>query len=525
MPDLERKTQILLKFVQSEPNYVKALETLTRGGLVTLDQVKVLAELSQKIARTSLENLIGPPRRTPPALRAVPVKLASKTGRPQNAYLPTPEGAEVLRSLFPDARQRAYQVHDPIDISALYCMMEVYTAACQHGLQAAVEKVLPYGDGLANIRADIWVQSAAGPGWIFEIEQQLTRNNLPRVIEKLLHLRGLFTSAQGAECSPQVRILFNLPAEDSERTLTTWRDALGSVIQQVGVLPYQLYWQPVQDFLQNPEWPTLERFQLLEPSQPAAEPENPAEQAQEQPQSDMSEPQLRMLELATPPDIDLKELKIILMALDITYQEEFSALVGCNNQRQRSQNFFSLMILIYDASHYTGSDTLEYAAFPLKSLRLLFRYLNAHQNRELFEQLRQAMPNLQYQASVGIIGFRNALTKFFWDIFLRWHGLARGGPLKVVVQVPDFQDRRSEFYVMVRIENHNMVGYDRYYEYTHSRKFTAETALAWVLEALFLYAYELGLSDKPRSRLRQPVSHKTAKNKNTEVENGSLNDD
>ncbi|MEW5869855.1 MAG: hypothetical protein AB1894_11310 [Chloroflexota bacterium] len=525
MSDLERKTQALLKFVQSEPNYVKVLETLTRGGLVTLDQVKVLTGLSLKIARTSLENLIGPPRRIPSALRSAPVKLASKTGRPQNAYLPTPEGAEVLRSLFPDARQRAYQVHDPIDISALYCMMEVYTAACQAGLQAEIEKVLPYGAGLANIRADIWVQSTASPGWIFEIEQQLPRNNLPRVVEKLLHLRGLFTSAPGAGCSPQVRILFNLPAEENDHTLTAWCDALASVTQQIGELPYQLYWQPLQDFLQAPEWNTLKRFRPLEPSQPPARPEPRAEQAQEPPKPEATEPKLRMLELATPPDVDLQELKIVLMALDITYQEEFSALVQTSEPRQRSQNFFSLMTLIYTASHYKGSDTLEYAVFPLKSLRLLFRYLNAHQNLELFEQLRQAMPNLQYQASVGIIGFRNALTKFFWDIFLRWHGLARGGPLKVVVQVPDFQDRRSEFYVMVRIENHNMVGYDRHYEYTHSRKFTAETALAWVLEALFLYAYELGLNDKPGSRPRQPVSRKTAKNKNTEVENGSLNDD
>ena len=522
MPDLERKTQALLQFVQSETNFVKVIETLTVGGLVTLEQVKLLSGLSLKIARTSLEALSSPPRRIPPALRATPVKLASKTGRPQNAYQPTSEGMEMLRYLFPDAPRRAYQVHDPIDISALYCMMEVYTAAYRGGLQAAVEKVLPYGDGLANIRADVWVQGAEKPGWIFEIEQQLSRNNLPRVIEKLLHLRGLFTSAQGAALSPQVRILFNLPAEDGERTLLAWQDALASVTQQMGTLPYQLYWQPVQDFLQAPEWGTLEHFILLQPSQPPAAPEPPPD-TEPSPEAAEPEPALRMLNPFASPNVDLQELKIVLMALDVTYQQEFSTLVTSGDQRQRSQNFFSLMMLIYSASHYKGSDTLEYAAFPINSLRLLYRYLNAHQNQGLFEQLRQAMPNLQYQASVGIIGFRNALTKVFWDIFLRWHGLARGGPLKAVVQVPDFQDRRSEFYVWVNIDNHQMVGYESLFGSYYDRIADARNALAWVLEALFLYAYELGLSDKPG--LGGRFSRKNSKNKNSEVQDGLLSDD
>jgi len=503
MPDPERKIQRLMEIIQADENKSKVLETLTIGGLVTLDQVMALTGLSEKIVRTCLESLSKASRHIPSSLRVTPVKLAGKTGRPQNAYLPTPEGAQVIRWLYSEAPDHSYLVHDPIDVTALYCMMEIYIAAKRNNLQAYVEKVLPYGERNAHIRADVLVQPASGPGLIFEIEQQLSRNNLPRVVEKLLHLRSLFTSAQSAAFSPEVRILFNVSPDEEDATIQAWQDALNNVSRQFGVLPFELNWMPILDFLAAPDWRTTDSFYVLEPeckqdpTPTAIHP--PTEESREE---DGSGFQFRLPEVLKRPELDIRELHAVMQAVDMVYQEQVEAMTRAQNQRARCNYFFSLVISIYEASYYPGSDTTEYAGFPQRSLYLLHKYLNAHQNRPLFDQLRAAMPYLQYQASAGIIGFRNALTKIYWDIFLRWHNLARGGPLQVVIQVPDFQDRRSEFYVQIHITNNRMVDppyqiveKDRYSMTYRDRR--AEEALAWVLEALYLYAYELGLTDKP----------------------------
>lgn len=513
----EFKTDSLLNHVQSQANHVEVLETLTICGLVTADQAHALTGLSRKVIRIVLDDLTQSTRRIPPALRVIPVKLSSTAGRPLNAYLPTPQGADILRSLFQDAPMRAYQVHDPIDVTALCCMMEVYTAARKQDLLACVEKKLPYGSDLANVRTDVLVMPNTGKpdsvAMLFEIEQQLTRNNLPRVIEKLMHLRGLFSSDQGSAYSSDVRVLFKLPAEDGGDTLRAWKDALASVMQQVGELPFALYWKSFSDFLDAPEWDGVSTFQHLEPSVlPAPQETAPDDEIRQPDEPDLD---LNLNTLFHPPAVDLGEMNIVLHALDTVYREQFAALSATEDPRRRSQHFFSLMSLIYSASHYPGSDTLEYAALPYRSLMLLQRYLHAHQNKALLEQLRQAMPGLRQQASAGIIGFRNALTKLIWDIFLRYHGFSRGGALRVVIQVPDFQDRRSEFYTQVRIANDLMVDLD-HLQSTRQRMRETEQALAWVVESLYHYADVLGLSDK--ASFWSSSAPKTSAGKNREVE-------
>jgi hypothetical protein len=97
--------------------------------------------------------------------------------------------------------------------------------------------------------------------------------------------------------------------------------------------------------------------------------------------------------------------------------------------------------------------------------------------------------------------FRDQLTHFYWDIFLRHFNFGRGGPLKVKVEVPSFDSSRSEIYPVASINEWEMLrgeeGYVPIGEPAH-----AEKALTWVLEAMHLYAFDLGLMREKGGRER-----------------------
>ena len=103
MNTLERNKHLeLLHEVQtSDPHLLELLPLLGIGGLLTVDQAQSLSGLSAKVVRGALERFAKPPRRLPPGLWSTQVKLAARTGRPQHAYLLTPEGAEVVHELCP----------------------------------------------------------------------------------------------------------------------------------------------------------------------------------------------------------------------------------------------------------------------------------------------------------------------------------------------------------------------------------------------------------------------------------------
>jgi hypothetical protein len=125
-------------------------------------------------------------------------------------------------------------------------------------------------------------------------------------------------------------------------------------------------------------------------------------------------------------------------------------------------------------------------------MMLLYRFLHMHQNKQLLEQLQVGCKRVQQSQRQALNLFRDQLTRFYWDIFLRYFNFGRGGPLRVRVEVPSFDSSRSEIYPVASISDWEMLrgeeGYVPSGEPAH-----AEEALSWVLEAMHLYAFDLRL--------------------------------
>jgi len=163
--------------------------------------------------------------------------------------------------------------------------------------------------------------------------------------------------------------------------------------------------------------------------------------------------------------------------------------------------FFQMMEVIYDGSHYKGGPVERESAYPATSIMLLYRFLHMHQNKPLLEQLQAGYKKVLFSQRQALPFFRDNLTRFYWDVFLRYFNFGRGGPLKVKVEVPSFDSSRSEIYPVVTISDWEMLrgeeGYVPIGEPDH-----AEKALTWVLEAMHLYAFDLGLAGEKRGRER-----------------------
>jgi len=231
--------------------------------------------------------------------------------------------------------------------------------------------------------------------------------------------------------------------------------------------------------MQNPEWESVNSFQPLEPAV-MFQPELP------------SAKESSINQVATIPNfsrrmpVELSELNMVMGIME----SEIGKLEG--EVKENRYQFFQMMEVIYDGSHYKGGPVERESAYPATSMMLLYRFLHMHQNKQLLEQLQSGYRRVQQSQRQALNIFRDNLTRFYWDIFLRYFNFGRGGPLKVKVEVPSFESSRSEIYPVASITDWEMLrgeeGYVPSGEPAH-----AEKALTWVLEAMHLYAFDLGL--------------------------------
>jgi hypothetical protein len=372
------------------------------------------------------------------------------------------------------------KLDDPVEAAHALMEMQVFIAAYQQGRKVELEKVLPFA-GLRNIRADVLCEGKI----LFEMEQQARLNDVPRISDKLERLALFFNSPAGSDIDPKVRILFALAVSDG-KTIPIWQQVLGALKKKNGSIPFEIYWQEVGLFTQNPEWESVDSFHLLEPavlSQPKVSPaeENSTDQ------------------VTTAPDftrrisVDITELNMVMSIME----SGIGKLEG--EAKENRYQFFQMMEVIYDGSHYQGGPVERESAYPATSMMLLYRFLHMHQNKFFLEQLQSAYKKVQYSQRQALPLFRDNLTRFYWDVFLRYFNFGRGGSLKVKVEVPSFVDSRSEIYPVVTISDWEILrgeeGYVPSGEPAH-----AEKALAWVLEAMHLYAFDLGLAREKGGR-------------------------
>jgi hypothetical protein len=149
------------------------------------------------------------------------------------------------------------------------------------------------------------------------------------------------------------------------------------------------------------------------------------------------------------------------------------------------------MGVIYAASHPPDATPWERALHPHASLYLLQQYLRMH------PRLRQALSKGITRGQHSIKWSTPAIThrmQIVIDDFLRYHGLRSGGAIKVHVIGPWNQDGgRGSFGVRVNIEPEVLMGEGSGIVPTREEAAFAGDALAWVLNALFAYASDIGL--------------------------------
>ena len=455
-------------------------------GLATLEQVERLTDLSYKQVRLAIEGLSNPGQGLPSLLRQAAASLFGRPGRPERLDLLTADGQAVLRELMPEADPTLPELADPIELAHAYIEMELYTLAKTAGRDCDLERVFPLG-GSQYIRADVVI----GGKTLFEVEQVARALDVPRIQDKLLKLISFYSSPAAQGVSPDVRVLFNVPNSDGNRSLETWQAVLAELEHWPGKLPFRLFFRPILEFLQAPDWDTLEGCLPIEPkafatpvraqkaASPGGSPLAPVE---------LLPPFLKQqVEQLPNVDVIMGSMKTVLEPLAVSW-----------TSGRQDPVFFETMRTIYEASHFEGGPVRERAEAPILSLVLLYRYLRLSQQSGLLKVMQQAWVDTQRGMYHGVNLFRDAYTRLCW-LFLRRHGYGPGGPLEVRVIVPSFDEERSDVYVEVDIANSHLINGDNQL-LARSEIWRTELALAWVLEALWSYGEELGLKPKPKKK-------------------------
>jgi hypothetical protein len=438
-------------------------------GIATGEQVEIMTGLGQHPVRDALKILTEPPGGLAPALRTINVTLPGQRGRPYAAFVLTEDGAAMLN----ENPRRAPKLDDPVEAAHALMEMQIFIAAYQQGRKTELEKVLPF-TGLRNIRADVLFEGRI----LFEMEQQARLNDVPRISDKLERLCLFFNSPAGSEIDHKVRILFALTGNDG-KTIAVWQQVLGALKKKNGAIPFELYWKEIGTFVQSPEWESVDSFQLMEPAA-MFQPELPSSKESSIP------PVPAVPNFARRMPADMNELNMVMGIME----SEIGKLE--REVKENRYQFFQMMEVIYDGSYFKNGPVERESAYPSTSIMLLYRFIHMHQNKPLLDQLQAGYKKVLFSQRQSLPFFRDNITRFYWDVFLRYFNFGRGGPLKVKVEVPSFGDSRSEIYPVVTISDWEMLrgeeGYVPSGEPAH-----AENALTWVLEAMHLYAFDLGL--------------------------------
>jgi hypothetical protein len=493
---LTEKRQAWIETIGEKTNLSQVLTCFLPRGLATQDHVEKLTGLTTKQVRGALDDLVKGFFGNVPLLRSESVHLQGRRGRPQVVYLLTIDGAAVLNRIQTDEVVSPSQVEDQIELAHGLMEMEIYLLAKQAGLNPAIERPIRFGEK-HSIRADVLIQPPNGDKVIIEMEQAARPGDVTRILGKLKQYEQFFSAPESKGICKEIRVLFNLAPSDT-MSIKRWSMILAELCGQEEPIPYRLLWQPVLEFLQNPQWDGLEGFVEIEPDKPtptsqetASEPTTSLSLTSEKDNRiTVGDPLLPpMLQSFKSPD--LTSLNLILRALAAQNEVQHGSLVYPDQSRG---DFFELVRTIYQVSHFHDGPVQRYAALPILSLVLLYRYLNLHQNKVLLEMVLKARDDVRRGQNRGINLFRDAFTRLCWD-FMRYHGIGRGGPVEIYVRVPTLDSDVSEINVEVRITNQDLIVGSDGLMVSGDLEMT-EKSLAWVLGALWVYGEELGLSTR-----------------------------
>jgi hypothetical protein len=462
--------------------------TLRERALITCEycgmtnQPLVLLEcgedLDQRLVRATLDWLSNPTAHFPAMLEGTPMRLASRNGRPQQAYLLTEFGKNVLSLLEPPIIARVHNPRDEKDQQHRFAQLHILTLALQNGWEAEVEKVIPYAGG--EVRCDVLIHRTNDSDLYIEIEQELSRNNLERAREKF---RNWQAYARAREIVPDMIFVFNLPDAKLAHTLHSWQEALGS-ISEGDDFALDVRYILVKALEGRDMSEAIGSFSVwMEPIIEMDAGHGAASQASSQ---------------SAAPEVWLPDAYELL--------PQFDDLVERYAETEASRDFFELMLFIHQASYGQGSDTFEESRLPVESLWLLRHYLSLPRNQKMYEELKQALIWLKSRGSMGLIMMRDTLCGILWDTFLKRHELAMGGNLRVSLDVPDYVNRNSTFEVKVTFWKEK--------NDTRSKEYC--DALSWVLTAFLWYPEVLGTGTQPWKKASKKMKGKKQNDTNTD---------
>ncbi len=390
----------------------------------------------------------------------IELKPEGSNGRPAKSYWLTKFGAAVLNMLPDNLEIRAPNIRDPSDLAHRYITLKIAERAKKDGLEPMVEHRL--SNSVQEVRADIYTELDDIP-LVIEVEQKLLRQHLRRAQAKLVRW-ARFIQAENSDERWSIQLVFNIRPREEPTLVRYWKEAFHEAQKEFGELPYDLYYINARDLLEPPSFlNALHEAELFIDETLYANERNTEREPDEARPEYISEDTL------------------------FSFQEALDNLLGAPPDRSLIA-LTELGLLIHTASYYPNSPSLKAAVFPHASIWLLHRYLNDPRMGAVKTELRQSLTRI-HKRNPGMVMLRETVTGLLWDVLLFHHGLGRGGPLQVVFQIPDFQDRSSDFRVEVRLSD------DLREKYTEEAK-----ALGWCLGGIYLYRRHLGLiEEKKRS--------------------------
>lgn len=458
--------QRVLGGLQANSRRRDALLSCQQLGITTQAHAALVGGVGYREMDTPLGWLLHPGADIQPLVQQLSLNLEGQNGRPPKAYLLTEFGATVLSQLDPEKPVHAPNLRDMADLHHRFCQLQLLTQARQAGMNAEVEYVLTYPGG--SLRADLALNPEGSNPLFLEVEAGLARSHLHRAEEKLEREQMLALS-ENAPQPLRVVLVFNLRERDAQDTISKWCEARARCEAAQGRLRYDLRFVLIGQLDGNLA-EALGNAPTLEPLVVETAPEPPPAAA-----------------VSNAPELPPAWVQPHLRG----YLEQLRAFWAATHPQHRFNEFFQLMRAIYGASYYPDSATTLYAAHPRESLWLLKHYLNLPANKPLLDELKESLGWVQKRSSqLGLIMFRDVMSRVIWDVFMRHHGFSRGGALGIIFQIPEFQDIRSDYWVEVRLMN------SRGLVISEWRFNEMRDGLGWVLSSLFIYSEELGLGKR-----------------------------
>jgi len=402
------------------------------------------------------------------------------SGRARKIFLLESAGAAVLRaSGVADAE--ACQLSDPTVIGHALAVIDVRQAALQAQLSVATDRVLRGSFG-CTLRPDNLVTLADGTRLLVESEQVATSHLLPRLVDSLRRKLKFWQAGAPQDLPPVVRILLTTAPGDFARSLSLWQSALLAVAEEHGApLPCRFAVQALDDFLQAPDWGEpldSERWHMLR------------DQSDPRPGAGQRKG-AGAVALTAPEDFTGRQVSLVLRAIRHTLEVQAATSEGDRALPAPDAALFDIAMLIYMASHGPGRTVLAQAGIPWASIAMLRHFLRLRPRllAALTAEIRRAD---RAGAHPQAVLHRMLLIA---EVFLRHFGFGVDGPLHVWAATAGYGDPDTRpYYIGVQIRRGALLR-DPITGLSPAPRELEVTleALRWLLNALFIYAGDVGL--------------------------------